>query len=422
MKLLPAPDEQEWILDELRGLISCRGFEPFVVAPVIEPTDDFFPDRYTGDLSSVHVMTRRLMDYAGLTSYEMDFETFVAKQRLEADEHGVLRERGHEGTAAWFAGLEGSRCFFGVSVQQFPEPDVLAATMSHEVAHAYRHIHKLVTEERDTEEMLTDITTVYLGLGLLTCNGAFRYRASGELVGGATITRWSTSQGGYLPPQALAFALAVQYLVRGSKWKALKRAERLLETNQGACFRAACQHLYENVPDLSTRLGVPDASTWPKATHTAPRAQQLARPEEKIDAIDGLFNRGYPVFRLRGSDPVGTALILSLVGILSGSLIMIVVDLALGTGPQSLYPTVGGIAFGLYGFQKGRRYVCSDIRCAAPVDETASTCPGCGGEVRGTIRNRREMTERMDEILGTDQPGAADLENEEPGSRPEGQN
>lgn len=141
--------------------------------------------------------------------------------------------------------------------------------MSHEVAHAYRRIHKLVAVDRETDEMLTDLTTVYLGFGLLTCNGAFRYQASGEQMGGYAITRWSTQRGGYLLPQALAFALAVQYLARGSKSKTLKRAERLLEPNQGACFRAACKQVHGNVPDLKARLGIPGASHGSKT----PRAK-----------------------------------------------------------------------------------------------------------------------------------------------------
>lgn len=400
MQLLPAPDEQEWILDGLKDLIARRGFELFVVEPVVEPTDAFFPDPYAADVRSVRAMTRRLMDYAGLSAYEADFETFQARPRLEMDEHGVLRDRGHEGTAAWFAGLEGDRCLFGISHQQLPEPDVVAATMAHEAAHAFRHVHRLALEDREADELLTDLTTVYLGLGILTCNGSFRYRASGELSGGYAITRWSTSRGGYLPPQALAFALAAQTLARGATWKEMKRTERHLETNQGGCFRAACEHLHENMADLRGRLGIPDRAAWPRPTRSPGRAPTrevgVAAPREAPR-----FNAGYPVFRIRRGGAVAIPVLAGVVGWLLGCVVTIALDLALGTGFQLLPPALGAAAIAAYGFARTRQLVCSDLACQTRLADTDLTCPGCGGEIRGTVRSRREVTERMDEILGT---------------------
>ena len=401
MQLLPEPDEQDWILDGLRELVAKAGFTPFVLAPVVEPTDEFFPDPYVPGLASLRAMTRRLMDYAGLESHEMDFETFVAKRRLEMDEHGLLRDRGHDGTAAWFAGIDGSRCLFGISEQQLPEPDVLAATMSHEVAHAWRRIHGLETEDRDTEEMLTDLTTVYLGLGILTGNGAYRYRASGELTGGWAITRWTTQQGGYLPVQAMAFALAAQALARGGQWKAIKRIQRLLEPNQGGCFRAACEHIHENVADLRGRIGIPDKSTWPQWRPAPPAPRRPGPADDVAKSVDGRFNAGQPVFRIRRASPIAVMIVSALVGWLLGCVVMIALDLALNLGMDLTAPSLGAVALGIYGFRRTRQEVCSDVRCESLLEPSQAICPGCGGDVRGAIRSRRELTERMDEILGT---------------------
>ena len=75
---------------------------------------------------------------AGLPELQLDLETFSQPEQVRAlDAHGGASEWGHEGTAAWFAGIEDVRCRFGVA-----------------------------------EERLTDLATVYLGFGLLTGRGA----------------------------------------------------------------------------------------------------------------------------------------------------------------------------------------------------------------------------------------------------------
>ncbi|HEY8430059.1 MAG TPA: hypothetical protein VIL20_16870 [Sandaracinaceae bacterium] len=42
-----SPDEREHWLERLRGLIERFGPASFVAAPIVEPTDRFFPDHYT---------------------------------------------------------------------------------------------------------------------------------------------------------------------------------------------------------------------------------------------------------------------------------------------------------------------------------------------------------------------------------------
>jgi len=50
MTFLPSNGDQDWVVHELAELIArvCR--ERFLSAPIIEPNDRFFPDRWTGDV------------------------------------------------------------------------------------------------------------------------------------------------------------------------------------------------------------------------------------------------------------------------------------------------------------------------------------------------------------------------------------
>jgi hypothetical protein len=83
---------------------------------------------------------------------------------LEFFEHGQVEEtktgtRCH-GIAGCFFGMDGGCCRFGVNLNISPDIEQLAGVMGHEVAHAYRSHHRLQVDDRDREELLTDLTTV----------------------------------------------------------------------------------------------------------------------------------------------------------------------------------------------------------------------------------------------------------------------
>jgi hypothetical protein len=209
-------EEQDWLLQALVRLAAQRGAAPLLSNPLLEPSDRFFPDGWEASKRGVCVLAKRLLDYAGLP-LTPDVVPFSQPEELrELNEFGGAKSWGHEGAAAYFAGIEGSRCLFGCAVERMAEPDVVVATMAHEVAHAYRRFHGLEVEDRDQEERLTDATTVFLGFGILTTNGSYIYRQSGGLEGSMTVTKWSHQHAGYLPPEAMSFLLAAQMEARGA--------------------------------------------------------------------------------------------------------------------------------------------------------------------------------------------------------------
>jgi hypothetical protein len=215
----------------------------------------------------VRVLLKRIMAHAGLGQLQVDLDTFSQPEVVhELDERGGAREWGHDGAAAWFAGIgEDGCCHFGVAEERIGEPEVLVAVLCHEVTHAWRAVHTLTIEDRDVEERLTDLSTVYLGFGLLTTNCAYRYRQGGEFTGTHAITRWSHARAGYLPAQAMSFLLAAQVKARGLGWLARRRLAGQLEANQAAYFAWAYRKL--PVPEELRRvLGIAVTSacgeTW----------------------------------------------------------------------------------------------------------------------------------------------------------------
>lgn len=259
MAELLAPEVRSWLLGELARVISLRGAGTFLEALILEPTPRHFPDPFEASEQGVRVLLRRLLGYAGLDGLEVELGTFSAPDEVrELDDHGRAKAWGHEGAAAMFHGVEAGRCVFSVAEERIGEPVTLVATLCHEVTHAWRAVHGLVAEDHDLEEQLTDLSTVYLGFGLLTTNGAYLYRASSEYEGAQAFNRWSHTRAGYLPPEAMSFLLAAQVRARGLGWWARSRLAGKLETNQAAYFKWACSVLGDGAA-VRDALGIPEA-------------------------------------------------------------------------------------------------------------------------------------------------------------------
>jgi hypothetical protein len=251
-------DERGWLLDALADLVDARGAETFLTSRILEPTSHDFPDPFEPTEAGVRVLLQRLMTHAGLGQLDVDLDTFSQPDVVrELDDRGGASRWGHDGAAAWFAGIgEDGCCHFGIAEERIgDEPVTLVAALCHEVAHAWRSFHGLAIEDRELDERLTDVTTVYLGFGLLTTNGAYLYRQGGEFTGTHAVTRWSHARAGYLPAQAMSFLLAAQVKARGLGWLARRRLARRLEPNQAADFAWAYRRLPE-AEALRGALGV----------------------------------------------------------------------------------------------------------------------------------------------------------------------
>lgn len=249
-------EEREHLLEELRSLIERRGAETFLAAPIREPTPQDFPDPFEPTAGGVEVLLRRVMAYAGLGALPFRLHLFSAPEEIrELSDRGERRRWGHDGAAAWFAGIEDGCCLFGVREEGIGEPVALVATLCHEVAHAWRHNHGLVEEDRELEEMLTDLTTVYMGFGVLTTNGAYVYRQGGEYTGTVAISQWSHAHAGYLSPESMSLLLAAQVRARRMGWWARRRIHGRLEANQASHFRWALARL-GSAEEVRRALGV----------------------------------------------------------------------------------------------------------------------------------------------------------------------
>jgi hypothetical protein len=247
----------------------------------------------------------------------------------------------------------------------------MAGVMSHEVAHAYREFHGLVDgSSREHEEIMTDITAVYLGFGILVANNNFRVRTSGTNVGYAGTQSWSTTQVGYLNPQAFAFLLALQFVARAFTPDQCQRLLKHLEPDQAAFAKAAIDSIVSSSEKLLVHLKLPPTDSWPSPVPLSDILQPL--PQFQIS------NAGRPVFRISRVH-LGRYGLLGFFGgvVLSFLLTMLAPAFAEFVFIIPLIGLIGGIYWG-----STRAYqVCSLPECGAVLAPETTICPNCEGTI-----------------------------------------
>lgn len=381
LDIIPVPEEREWLGKALRDLLDRGGRDAFLRAPVLRPSPEFFPDPWDGQLADVHRLTQRLMHQAGLGRLAFTISGF--------DDGEDVWDRG---TAGWFAGIKDGRCLFGVHVDKLKDPEAAIGVMAHEVAHAWRAHHELIDDDRDVEEILTDLTTIVLGFGVFTTNNADRYRSYGDI----RATYWSVSSTGYLPPPAMAWLLAVQAFARGGEARAVGDD---LEPNQQSSFRAALHELGSD-PVHVDALTLPERPLEPRPYELIavyePSSRDIKGAKNEVD--DVRRNAGVRLHRISKATPGAM-----LSGLYLGAVAGIVVGwLSFGfQDHRGMLTLVAAFALlGLFLTSTKRRYVCSDRQCGAAVRRDMSVCPACGGMLDDVVtegqlgRLREEELER----------------------------
>jgi hypothetical protein len=131
--------------------------------------------------------------------------------------------------------MRDGRSIIGVKDEQAATPMALVATIGHELGHVHLLADGRISARRRDHEPLTDLLTVFFGLGVFAANSAFEFsrNASG----------YRTSRLGYLTEPMFGYALARYAWLRGETdppWA------RHLDTNPRAFLKQGLRHLAQN--------------------------------------------------------------------------------------------------------------------------------------------------------------------------------
>jgi hypothetical protein len=238
--------ERTWIEENIEWLRGQFGNEP-LNAPVVLPTREYFPPPFSGSDEDMRAAARAVARYMGVQDdidirFSDDFDHAQNLMRLIPG--GPVRTSGVAGT--YTEADVDARPALTIDRSNASDPARLLAVIAHELGHVRLLGERRITATREDQEPLTDLATVYLGMGIFTANAAFDFgRLPGygfQRVGG-----WRARRLGYMTEQMFGYALALYADLRGQPeppWT------RYLDTNprvymeHGTRYLRACHRVH----------------------------------------------------------------------------------------------------------------------------------------------------------------------------------
>jgi len=215
----PISDEAgSWVERSMGRFVEVFGREALTTARVVLPTPEYFPDEGNTPAERAEAFLKRVCSY-------MDVDFGLVRLELFEDQveelHNSLKGRmSHwESSRSGAAGVYRAKdqidghAVIAIKTKELSNPVRLVATLAHEAGHELLLAGGYVGRDEPDMEPLTDLVTVFRGLGIFTANSAFHFRqySDGQRAG------WSASRHGYLSEPILGYALA---------WFAHERRER----------------------------------------------------------------------------------------------------------------------------------------------------------------------------------------------------
>ena len=142
------------------------------------------------DIIGIQAAAKHIAEFVGLTG--LTFVVGVAKQKLNVGGHIDLKSSGPD-------------VFVEIDSDTLSFSDAVAATLCHEICHKWLQVNGISCPVEIENEILTDITTVFLGLGKIMLNGCLCVNIHTETLPNATRTVREEKKSGYLDRDQLAF-------------------------------------------------------------------------------------------------------------------------------------------------------------------------------------------------------------------------
>jgi hypothetical protein len=188
-----------WLAKEF-GLAAAR-------RPVALPTPDFFPVPFTGERREIRALLTRVCSVMQVDPLFIWMKLFDGPSSEELSRREVQRITLGRYMKVWEFSIVWLDRMDAVA------PAVLAATIAHELGHVRLIGEAHLDSDREDHEQLTDLATVYLGMGIFTANAALTSHHRGPAPDGPAFPRLRLI--GYLSQLDLGYALACYCRLRG---------------------------------------------------------------------------------------------------------------------------------------------------------------------------------------------------------------
>ncbi len=187
----------------------CEQFGPerLLKFPIILPTVEFFPDPYDGADEDVRLLLDRLCGYMDIDPERIRLGFYSEQEPDLGEQFQAVGRR--KGTAGLHFAAEQPEIW--IETSHLADPVAVVATLAHELGHVHLISDGRISRDVADHEPLTDLLTIYFGLGVFTANAYLRERRKQ----GLQYSSWSLSRVGYLTAPAYAYALSLVAWGRG---------------------------------------------------------------------------------------------------------------------------------------------------------------------------------------------------------------
>lgn len=206
----PVEDRVRGWIDENTGWLRQEFGDAPLTAPVIVPSEEFFPPPFGGTDGEVRDLVARIARYMSARNdisveFKDDLNRFGGESGHEAGRHAVPGRPSGPGTPAGPVILRLERS--AVSDQAR-----LIAVIAHAIGRARLVGERRAESSREDIDQLAELATVYLGMGIFTARTSRDFRPPGGGEGRANERRpWRR---GYLTGQMFGYALGRWTLLR----------------------------------------------------------------------------------------------------------------------------------------------------------------------------------------------------------------
>ena len=238
-------EEKTWIEESMLWLIEEFGADKLSSVPVVLPTDEFFPEPFSEDEDDVQALVDRVCGYMGVNPDLVVLELFTDQNR-KLQRSLPSYESSYDGAAGHYH-KRGGKFIVSLESSQVRDPMCLVATVAHELGHVRLLGEDRVDSSCEYHELLTDLLTVFLGMGVFTANTVFSFRQWT----GAFSQGWQTERRGYMTEEMFGYALASFAWMRSENNPAWSKH---LNMNVGAYFKSGHKYLEKTGDTLLNRL------------------------------------------------------------------------------------------------------------------------------------------------------------------------
>ena len=204
------PEQRLWI-DKWFAWLRNEFGDARLHGPVILPTEEYFPDAYRGTTDDASVLLNRVCTYMDVKRSRLRLECYQSRSAdVVAASFDPTLNREY---AMGLYDNNGQEIVIWLESTKLDKAQEAISTLSHELGHVHLLGDGRFDQNNPEHEPLTDLLTVYFGLGIFMANTALSETnwKAGQYSG------WSMSRSGYLSIAEYSYALAVYAFARGEQ-------------------------------------------------------------------------------------------------------------------------------------------------------------------------------------------------------------